>query len=623
MISIRTIFSYFLIMLLFACGSSRNLPAINEQAIQTQINLNDISNDRVMVELNPGALRQSQVNFLIPKTVPGTYSTDNYGKYIEEFNALDYKGDPLPVRKIDENTWSISNATKLDRLTYYVNDTYDTETQVEEAVFSPAGTNIAQDSVFVLNLHGFVGYFKEFQEQPYTISITAPESLEPISSLEFTEEQGKDIFRASRYFEVIDNPIMYSKPNSISFSLEGITVNLSVYSPTGVYKAKDLEERMKKMMKAQKDFLGEVDGTSEYNIILYLSTNEANDATGYGALEHHTSTVVVLPEAMPQPQLEEAMVDVVSHEFFHIVTPLNVHSEEVQYFDFNAPEMSRHLWMYEGTTEYFANLFQVTEGLIPETEFYERMVKKMQRAQGYDDEMSFTELSRNILQSPYEENYANVYEKGALINMALDLVIREQSQGERGVLWLMKTLSAKYDQHTPFEDEKLIPEIVELTYPEVQTFFEKHVIGRTPIPYEKYLHKVGLTIQEVQEPSGFFFHGEEPFIDVKMSGEQEIFVRKGVPLNSSFKELGLEEEDVILEVNDAPLNMETARSVIGASFLWTPDADLTIKVRRDGEEITLKGKAGTPTVKVKKILPMGEVSDSQLALRKAWLGKTN
>ncbi len=124
------------------------------------------------------------------------------------------------------------------------------------------------------------------------------------------------------------------------------------------------------MMRAQKAFLGEIDGTKEYNILLYLSTLDESDASGFGALEHHTSTVVVLPEQMPIETLEKAMIDVVSHEFFHIVTPLNVHSKEIQFFDFNDPKMSEHLWMYEGTTEYFANLFQIQQGLIDEADFY-------------------------------------------------------------------------------------------------------------------------------------------------------------------------------------------------------------------------------------------------------------
>jgi hypothetical protein len=47
-----------------------------------------------------------------------------------------------------------------------------------------------------------------------------------------------------------------------------------------------------------------------------------------------TATTVVLPELMPR-ELVKSMMDVVSHEFFHIVTPLSIHSKEIQDFDYN------------------------------------------------------------------------------------------------------------------------------------------------------------------------------------------------------------------------------------------------------------------------------------------------
>ena len=102
---------------------------------------------------------------------------------------------------------------------------------------------------------------------------------------------------------------------------------LSVYSPSNTLKAADLKDEMEKMMLAQKAFLGDVDVTKKYAILLYMSTMQ-DDANGFGALEHHTSTTVVFPEMMPAQALAKSMKDVVSHEFFHILTPLSVHSEE-------------------------------------------------------------------------------------------------------------------------------------------------------------------------------------------------------------------------------------------------------------------------------------------------------
>lgn len=608
---------------LYSCGSTKGLVTADKSPIKATLDLVNVVDDKVMVTVNPGSFTTDMVSFFIPKTVPGTYSTDNYGKYIENFKALDYDGNELESSKSDDNTWNISNAKALDKVTYQVNDTYDTEAATENAVFSPAGTNILKDEIFMLNLHGFVGYFEDLKEVPYEIGITAPKNLKPTTTLAMEpssqENEGIDTFSASRYFEVIDNPILYAEPNTETFQLNDITVRLSVYSPTGVYKASDLKPEMEKMMTAQKAFLGEVNSTKNYDILLYLSKLDSTDAGGFGALEHHTSTTVVLPEAMPKDRLEQAMIDVVSHEFFHTVTPLNVHSKEVQYFDFNDPKMSRHLWMYEGTTEYFANLFQVQQGLIDETEFYQRMMDKITNAKSYDDAMSFTTMSEKILEEPYEKNYANVYEKGALINMALDIELRRLSNGERGVLWLMKELSKKYGKEVPFEDNQLIDEIVAMTYPEIKTFFDAHVIGETPIDYKTYLTKVGLTLEEGEKDTGYFLDGDVPFIDVDPKSNNSVFLRKGIALNSFFEGLGAEGGDIIQSINGTPITLESIRPLIGESFSWAPDKEITMKVKRGESVVTLKGQAGTPVLSVETIVPVNSLSAEQTALRDAWL----
>tara|TARA_R110002126_G_scaffold287506_1_gene440365 strand:+ start:2054 stop:3925 length:1872 start_codon:yes stop_codon:yes gene_type:complete len=619
----KIIIAFALALLLNACGTGKSLLSDDNSPILTTIDLVNVVDDRVRVEMNPKAFTTETVLFRIPRTVPGTYSSDNYGKYIQDFKALDYKGNELKVVKLDENSWSISNGVQLDKVEYLVNDTYDTETEVADAVFSPAGTNISKGSNFMLNLHGFVGYFDGFKETPYNILVHKPEALVATTSL-FLEPNRKpdalwDGFMAKRYFEVIDNPIMYTKPNTEAFEINGITVRLSLFSPNGVYKAADLKERMVSMMGAQKKFLGDVDTTKEYNILLYLSDVNVPDARGFGALEHHTSTVVVLPEAMPIERLEEAMVDVVSHEFFHIVTPLSVHSKEIQFFDFNNPKMSQHLWMYEGTTEYFANLFQVQQELISEDEFYDKMLMKIDNSKFYDDNMSFTIMSKNILEEPYEANYGNVYEKGTLINMSLDLLLREKSNGEKGVLWLLKELSKKYGVNVPFDDDALFKEIVEMTYPEVDAFFKNHVIGDTPIDYELYLKKVGLNILEVEQQTGYFLDGQVPYIDVDVENDSVVFIREGIKLNSFFKDLNLKGGDVLHAINGDEVTIKSIRAIVGESFGWAPEKIIKITVERNGEVVTVEGSVGLPMKVVKKLAPVKDATELETSLRKAWL----
>lgn len=618
----KIIYAVAAIATLVGCKSTQQ--NTNSDLVVANLDLVNVDDDKVMVSVDPGKFTTEETTFYIPKTVPGTYSTDNYGQFIEGVKAIDYKGNELSVTKLDDNSWKISNATALDKVTYWVNDSYDIEG--EEGVFSPAGTNIKAGENFMLNLHGFVGYFDGMSEKPYQLVIKHPKDLIAGTSLKKVavatdEEQtnATDQFNVSRYFEVTDHPIMYSTPDTTSFQLQGMKVKLQVYSPNKAYSVEDIAPKMKEMMQAQKSFLGEIDNTDVYAVLLYLSDVNGQDAQGFGALEHHTSTTVVLPESMPLERLNETMKDVVSHEFFHIITPLSVHSNEVHYFDYNDPEMSQHLWMYEGVTEYFANLFQVKEGLIDHQAFYDRMSEKITSSKQFDDTMPFTVMSENILDEEYESSYYNVYQKGALIGMSLDIRLRELSNGEMGILDLMKKLSNKYGKDKPFEDEELIPAIIELTYPEIQNFFDTYITGTTPIPYGDFFAKVGVEETESEVQTGVFLKGQQPYIDGNPQ-TKELFFREGIAFNSFLNELGVEPKDVIKSVNGTEYNIENVYGLIMGSRGWKEGDQVTMIIERDGEEKTLEATYKTPTDKETKLQEMELSSDDQrVKLRKAWL----
>jgi len=603
----------------FSTGVFAQKNAINEE-VKATIDLINVKEDKVLVTVLAPEFGKSEVIYQIPKTVPGTYSTDDYGKYIEGFKAFDKKGKELTVAKSDDNTWKISNAKALAKITYLVNDTYDTETGRgfgKEEVFSPAGTNILAGTNFMLNNHGFVGYFNGKTDVKYTLNVLHPENLVGTTSLLDTDKSAtNDVFTVSRYFELTDNPIMYAKPDFETFTVDGMEILFSVYSPNGVHSAKSLLPDLEKMMRAQKAFLGKVNSNKQYTVLLYLSDMEKNDAKGFGALEHHTSTTVVFPEAMPANMLGQQLIDVVSHEFFHILTPLCVHSKEIHYFDYNNPKMSKHLWMYEGVTEYFANLFQINQGLIDEDEFYQRMVGKIGNAAKMNDTMSFTVMSANVLEKPYKDQYLNVYEKGALIGMCIDIIIREKSNGERGILDMMQQLSAEYGAEKPFNDDELFDKIVSITYPEVGAFIKTHIEGTTPINYDEFFAKVGVGKGKSQVPMNPFLKNETTPLVTINSTTKEIIVRSDLEINELMKSLGMKGGDIILAVNDVNYNLDNIYEMIMSSQDWKEGDAVSMKIKRDGKEQTVSGKVKLTMAEVEGYQ---QVDASKAKLKEAWL----
>ncbi|HEU0137427.1 MAG TPA: peptidase M61 [Flavobacterium sp.] len=606
----------FLVAIAFLIFSSSSLLAQSGQGgtVKVSMDLNNVKDDKVMVSVAPPKITEDKITYSIPKIIPGTYSADDYGKYIDNFSAIDKKGKALTVTKKDENSWEISGAKNLATVSYWVNDTYDIETSHD--IFSPAGTNIAAGQNFMLNMHGFVGYFTNKNHVPYEVIITHPATLWGATSLvDADASTTRDVFTVSRYAELVDNPMMYSKPDYTTFTVDDMEILISVYSPTGKVDAQSLRPDMEKMMRAQKKFLGPINTTKKYSVLLYLSDMQIPDAKGFGALEHNTSTTVVFPEMMPKSQLMSAMIDVVAHEFFHIVTPLSIHSEEIHSFDFNNPKMSQHLWMYEGVTEYFANLFQVQQGLIDESEFYTRMEGKINGAARMNDNMSFTEMSKNVLVEPYKGQYLNVYEKGTLIGMCIDIIIREKSNGQRGILDLMQKLAVEYGPTKPFKDEELFAKITQLTYPEVGAFLNTHVKGTTPINYNEYFARVGVTKGTKRVPGNVFLKGQSPFITIK-SGTKDIMVMTGTELNSFMTTLGIKGGDIIKEINGTAYNLDNIYEMIMSSQEWKENNDVTVKVMRDGKEQILKGKVKISYEDQEGLLGTDASKD---LLRNAWL----
>jgi len=605
--------------ILSGCSSSK-LAVKENRTVEVAIDLNNVVDDKVQVTVNPQKIKEASVVYQIPAIVPGTYVISDYGKFIVDFKAYDYNGNEMVVQKLDPNSWQVNNAQQLDKVSYWVEDTFDSEKK--HKIYVMSGTNIEKDQNFFLNLPGFVGYFKGKKEFPYEITISHPEKLYETSSLinknTTKEDNTKDVFVASRYDEISDNPIMYAPLNSVSFNMNGVDVMLAVYSPNNIHSAKDMEEDLKKMVEAQTNFLEGFETTNEYNILLYLFDPKVYKWNSFGALEHLSSTTVVYPESYSKQQLKNGMINgTVSHEFFHIVSPLSVHSEEIHSFDFNKPNMSKHLWMYEGTTEYFANLFQVNQGLIDEQAFITAMQGKITTSQRFDDTMSFTEMSKNILEDKYAKNYSNVYMKGALIGMSLDILLREESKGAYGIRDLMRDLSKKYGAKKPFKDDEIIAEIVAMTYPSVGEFFKKHVEGNTPINYNDLFAKVGVKEHtETVDVSYFLDKKNQPFVSV--NNNREIFFTKKT--NSGLVALGIKTGDILKSVNGEAVSLQNARQIVGKSFQWKEGDDLKMEVLRDGKTVTLEGKVTKPQAESTS-LKIEELSadNPKVKLRNAWL----
>ena len=162
----------------------------------------------------------------------------------------------------------------------------------------------------------------------------------------------------------------------------------------------------------------------------------------------------------------------------------------------------------------------------------------------------------------------------------------------------------------------MFAKITELTYPEVGAFLNKYVAGETPIPYAEYFGKMGVTEAKVEAVGNpFLVGGNQPIISYKPDTKEFFYLPEITP-NAFMNELGLKNNDIILEINGEKLDLTNINNTVMASFSWKDGDPITMKIKRDGKEMDINGKIVMP-----KEIKEGYMAtdDSKKALREAWL----
>ncbi|UEQ78297.1 hypothetical protein [Chryseobacterium arthrosphaerae] len=456
------------------------------------IDLLHVSNDEVKVSFKPPENNLKQGKFIIPKLVPGFYQAMNFGQYVSNFVATDKNGKKIPTERLDKNSWRVHDLKRVKKISYQVADGWDSlENDTHEAK-SP-GTMFKKDSVFVINYNSLVGYFEEMKDLPYQINITKNKDFYASSALDYQQKnKNTDRVWAKDYRQLVDSPVLYCVPDTTWLKIGHTEVLVSFYNHKERHYSKTIAREIENILKNQQAYLGGTLPVNKYAFLIYYESSNESGYLGDG-LEHSHSTVC-LYRSGSMKFLPNALNRVASHEFFHIVTPLNIHSGKIQHYDFLNPVMSEHLWLYEGMTEYATIHMPVKQKMISLEDFEKSIEDKIEGMKEFDNTLPLTEMSKNSMER--QDQYMNFYQKGALVGLCLDIRLRELSGGKMGTQDLMQQLMKKYGEGKYFNDDDLFDEITRMTYPEIRTFFRDFVEGTQPIPLKQYLEKVGFDYNE-------------------------------------------------------------------------------------------------------------------------------
>ncbi len=597
--------SYVLIVLAVSAGcQSTQMTAVAPQPpppLLYTVDLTNRADDLFRVSLTVDDLGDENAVYQFASTAPGTYQVMDMGRFVRSFSAFDRNGSAIPVEQISVNQWRFERPQDVARVAYTIAETWDTPVD-EHPIYRMAGSSIEDDHVLI-NGQTVFGFPQGMQSRPIRVQLLVPDGWK-IGTAMTKDSDG--YFVGHDYDYVVDSPILLGRLSSAELDVEGTQVEIYTYSKTDKVQSTQILDSIRDILFAANQFL---DGlpVDRYAFLFHFE-----DVT-MGAWEHSYSSEYVYAEADFEWAISESIPSVVAHEFFHIVTPLNIHSEIIQQFNYSEPVASEHLWLYEGVTEWASDIMQLRAGLITLDEFLQELGTKLQTDDGFDKSYSLSKLSLTSYTEDGQAQFPNVYMRGAIVAGLLDIKLLQLSGGKKGLREVLIDLSKRYGPDKPFSEKEFFSAFAEMTYPEVEDFLERYVRSTDPLPLSEYYGLLGIDYREAVDT------GDQ----TTAAGVGLSFAAGHIVVTAVADEIAhcdIRVGDQFASLNGEVINMETVRTILGQFRSVAAGVPYTAGLVRDGQEITATcEKFLQPLIRRHVIELDPDATPEQIALRNAWM----
>ncbi len=570
----------------------------NTDPVNFEVNLNDLTEDTFKVMVSSPDLSNDNNIFQFASTAPGTYQTQDIGRFVNDFKAFNKKGKELKTERISVNQFLLDNPKKITRIEYTISDIWDTEVD-SNRVYRMCGTSIEKDHVLI-NGHGVFGYFKGMQSNPVNVTLNYPEEWVVGTAL---NKNGSGSYGADTFDHLVDSPILLGRLSKASTNIDGTLVDIYTYSKTDMIRSDQILLSMEEMLNAASLF---IDGlpVDRYTFLFHFEDKSE------GAWEHSYSSTYIMHED-DWETMAKGVKDIAAHEFFHIVTPLNIHSEVIEVFNFETPITSDHLWLYEGTTEWAANMMLFRSGQLSLDEYLFVLHNKAEQSESYyDNSISLVELARTSFTEEGQKNYGNIYQKGALVAELLNIRLLELSKGNFGLREVIINLAEKYGPNRPFDEKSFFKEFSKETFPEVEDFFNKYVMMAGSLPFEDYFNKIGIKYieSEVSKTKSKF-----PY-RLRLMNDKLVMQK----VTEEGESTGIKKGDILLSIDGEEANMKTIYKIYQNYPDKKSGTPIQLELERDGQKLKIES---TMVEKIDKHVFVldPDASAEQISLRKKWM----
>jgi predicted metalloprotease with PDZ domain len=437
--------------------------------------------------------------FALPAWIPGSYLIREFAKHVVMIHAA-ARNARVELAKIDKHTWRA--APCLGPLTVTA-EIYAYDQSVRGAYLDTTRGFFNGSCVFFR----VVGR----EDRACEVEIVRPSAKgyagwRVATSLARMSAQplGFGKYAVADYDELIDHPVELGTFTHAAFTAVGVPHELAI---SGRQRADvdRLVRDLKRVCEQHIRFFGKPAPMDRY-LFLIMAVGE-----GYGGLEHRASTALLcsrddLPRA-GAPEVTESyrtFLGLASHEYFHTWNVKRIKPAAFAPYNLEHENYTQLLWAFEGITSYYDDLALVRCGLMEPEVYLEvlgRSITQLLRSPGRHKQ-TITESSWDAWIKYYrqDENAPNAivsyYGKGSLVALALDLFIRDRSNGRKSLDDVMRAL---WRQHgltgvgVPEDGVERIAE--EVSGLELTPFFDRCLRSTEELPLKETLAAVGVAME--------------------------------------------------------------------------------------------------------------------------------
>lgn len=580
----------------------------------------------IEVEL-PKDWTASFIEFQMPKWAPGRYAVFDFAKNVQEFQALGgicppetkCKMSPLPIRRVDDQTWRVPTANTQSltiRYKVFGNDLSGTFSQLD-----------ARHANY--NGHSIFMYVVNHKPDPVKLRIDPPAGWRIVNG--WTEKPDQHEWQFTNYDLMSDTPTEIAPNWTVDeFQVDGKRYRVVVHSfGDEGGKRPALVRDIEKIVRAETAMWG----PPEFESYTFLIHFAADDHSGDG-MEHLTSTQIIEPGALSESGVSLSTLGTVAHEFFHVWNVKRLRPLELGPWDFTRPLSTRGLFIAEGFTNYYGHMMLRRAGIWDDTQILRReseTITNIENAPG----SRLMSAENSSLSAPFLDdaphaqrtNLGNTaisyYPKGELIGMVLDLIIRGRTNGKASLDEVMRRMYDEFYLKSPnatyyLRGRGYIPEDLQRVATEVcgcefNEFFTRYIRDVQVLPYDEAFAYLGLRVvrERAREPYNLGIA-----LDGQGAGPPRI---ANVRHDSPAEDAGLQRGDEILELGK--------KSVTGANWLvslsrYKERDRIPVSVKRDRQTIKTTLTVGAPERFEYRIEEQKDATPQQKAMRDAWLNGT-